>query len=55
MSLTETARAGQRFQPEMLKLTCPIHDNMPFKFFCKESQNYLCNICVLDRNTGIST
>ena len=42
-------RGPQRFVPSQIRLTCPIHDNMPFKFFCSQSQNYLCNMCVLDR------
>jgi hypothetical protein len=25
--------ANQRFTPEHIKLTCPLHDNMKFKYF----------------------
>ena len=49
-----TSRGPQRFLPHQIKLTCPVHDNMHFKYFCPKTQNYLCHICVLDRNQGIS-
>ena len=49
-----SSRGPQRFLPSQIRLTCPVHDNMPFKFFDTQSQNYMCNICVLDQNTGIS-
>ena len=50
-----TQRGPQRFLPSQIKLTCPIHDNMPFKFLCQDTQTYMCNICVLEKNVVIQS
>ena len=54
ISSFSTKSAQNRFKPGQIKLTCPIHDNMPFKYFCKAQQTYLCNMCVLDKGQGVS-
>jgi hypothetical protein len=40
----------QRFTPSQIKLTCPLHDTQ-FKYFSPTAQNYLCQVCVLERNS----
>lgn len=50
-----TQRGPQRFLPSQIKLTCPVHDNMPFKFLCQDTQTYMCNMCVLEKNVVVQS
>lgn len=39
-----------KFNLRSSRLLCPIHDDMQFRYFCRQDQEFVCDYCMIERH-----
>ena len=46
---TSSAENQSKFHLHSARLVCPIHDDMQFRYFCRQDQEFVCDYCMFEK------